>query len=248
MILKKGQHSIVIGRTGSGKSVYAVKAVADFHRSNPDSAIIIVNHKNSKDWNGLIAPSKRGTFPQYKKGVILNIIPFPWQDEELNAYLWNIYSKAYPCLVVFDEGQNISDNKYPAASVLWQQGREMNIGVLTCCQRPVKVSRYAITQSSFITIYNLIGEDDLKTLDGYMEIPLKRYIRPAKVNNDGTETNAVKLKPFHFLEYNVQTGKGEVKEPVTLTPPNPIKQPLPAFPFKKVGIFSAITLLLMKVL
>ena len=229
-----GEHGLIVGRTGSGKTKYVLQLVSAFHKKFPKAAIVIINHKNSKDWNALIKPIKRGIVPKFKKGMLLNWAVLPWQDSELNDFLWEVYLKASPTLVVFDEGQNIKDSKFPAAAVLWQQGREMEIGVLTCCQRPVNVSLYAITQATFFTIFNLIGEDDLKKLDGYMEIPLSRYIRPAKVNKDGTETKPVKLKPYHSLLYSVPDGDGVILPPVDLSV-KPLEETKPPFPAAKVA-------------
>jgi len=240
--MKAGDMVLIVGRTGSGKSVEAMERVKQFHAANPTVGIVIINPKPVKtDWDDLIKPFPRNPknydVPKWSAGKLINWKVRPWQDFELNAFLWDIYTSGLPCLVVFDEGQEITSNKFPAADALWRQGREMKISVLTCTQRPVAVSRYAISQARHISIYNIIGEDDLKVLDSYMEVPLLNFISPSKMKS-GELVEGKRLKEYHHLVYDVKTGKAEVMPPIERTQNAlliPPKKPLPVKQLAAIG-------------
>lgn len=236
--MKLGDMVLIVGKTGSGKSVEALERVKQFHARNPHTGIVIINPKPvANQWDKLIAPEVRDV-PVWKAGRFINWKVRPWQDKELNEFLWSIYTEGEPCLLVFDEGQDIKSHKFPSATAIWRQGREMEISILTCTQRPVDMSRYAISQSKVMSIYNIIGEDDLKALDSYMEVPLLAYIAPSKINR-GVITEGKRLKKYNHLLYDVETGKASIELPVEITETNAITIPKKSLPIKTIGMVIA---------
>lgn len=249
--MKLGDMVLIVGKTGSGKSVEAMERVKSFHAANPTVGIVIINPKPvATDWDEIITPfpknPKKADVPTWKAGKLINWKVRPWQDYELNEFLWSIYTTGKPCLVVFDEGQDIKSNKFASAAALWRQGREMKISILTCTQRPVDMSRYAISQAKEISIYNIIGEDDLKALDSYMEVPLLHYIAPSKVKN-GVLIEGKRLDEYHHLLYDVRTGKAKIEPPIERTENKRLTPPKKDFPVKPLAIGLS-ALLLLKVL
>jgi len=246
--MKAGDMVLIVGRTGSGKSVEAIERVKEFRARNPSTGIVIINPKPVKtEWDELIEPFPRNTdkdgVPVWKAGALINWKVRPWQDSELNEFLWSIYVAGKPALIVFDEGQDIKSNKFASAAALWRQGREMKISVITCTQRPVDMSRYAISQAKEISVYNIIGEDDLKALDSYMEIPLMHYISPSKTRN-GVLIEGKRLKEFHRLIYNVRTGKAKISEPIERSLNTPFTPFKPKFPYKGAALGVGIVIIL----
>jgi hypothetical protein len=248
--MKAGDMVLIVGRTGSGKSVEAIERVKEFRARNPSTGVVIINPKPVKtEWDDLIEafPSnpKKESIPVWKAGALINWKVRPWQDAELNDFLWSIYVAGKPALIVFDEGQDIKSNKFASAAALWRQGREMKISIITCTQRPVDMSRYAISQAKEISVYNIIGEDDLKALDSYMEIPLMHYISPSKTRN-GVLVEGKRLGDFQHLIYNVRTGKAKIAAPVERTPNTMLKVAKKSLPIKHI-VTGAAALILLKV-
>jgi DNA helicase HerA-like ATPase len=245
--LKAGEHLLIVGKTGSGKSLYAKEVVKTFQREKPDIGIVIINPKPVPTfWDDLIKPTKNP--PKWKAGKYINWKVSPWEDDDLNDFLWSIYTTGKPCLLVFDEGQNIKSHLFPSATALWRQGREMKISVITCTQRPIDISRYSISQARYIQVFNIIGEDDLKALDSYMEIPLRAYICPSRVVKGQVE-NGKKLDEFNSLYYDVKTGDVELIPPVKITKDERFKPSKPNInPLIGVGVLGAIGLLIKVVL
>lgn len=247
--MKPGEHMTIVGRTGSGKSFKALEVVKQFHTDYPEIGIVIINpKKKATDWDKYIPPFKGDKIPKWKKGAFINWKVKPWQEYELDLFLWSIYDKGLPCLIVFDEGQEIKSHKFPSADSLWRQGRELKIGILTCTQRPVDLSRYAISQASYLEVFNIIGEDDLKALDSYMEIPLRSFISPSKIKANGEVIEGKKLKEFHSLFYSVKKGSAEILPPIEQTDVEPFVQPKPPLPWKPMLLGSGFFILLMRML
>lgn len=236
--MKLGDMILIVGKTGSGKSVEALERVKQFHARNPHTGIVIINPKPVHNaWDNLIAPETRD-IPVWKAGRFINWKVRPWQDKELNTFLWSIYNEGEPCLVVFDEGQDIKSHKFPSATALWRQGREMQISLLTCTQRPVDMSRYAISQAKQMSIYNIIGEDDLKALDSYMEVPLLSFIAPSKLVR-GQVNEGKRLKKYNHLLYDVEAGKATIEPPIEITETKAITLPKKSLPIKTIGMVIA---------
>jgi hypothetical protein len=230
-------HYTIVGRTGSGKSVAAAQHLVDWHTANPNGCIVVINPKASKMWDGFINPT---TKPKVQKGALINYHVLPHQKYEVNEVLWDVYEKAAKLgktLVILDEGQNYTDTAYPAAAALWTQGREKGIEVVTCCQRPSRISISAITQVSYLRIYNVIGSDDLKKLDEYMESPITQYITAGKMKN-GEVVHGSKLKPYESAVYDVASGELVIRPPVQMVEPFKLLPPKPKF--KPIYALSAL--------
>jgi len=232
-MIKPGDHLIIIGRTGSGKTIAGVNAVIEFRKANPSVGITVINHKNSKDWNKLIPPLKKGKVPLYKPERIVNWVVRRGQDYDLEEYLDAVYDKGKPHLIVYDEGTEIPRH-WESAKSLWTQGREMKISVFTFTQRPVDVSKYSITQAAYIRVFNVIGRDDLKALDDYMAVPLQAHISPS-LYKQGIVIKGKQLEDYHSVLYDVKAGTIEELPPEENLKPQPITQPKPKVPYKKVA-------------
>jgi hypothetical protein len=224
-------HYTIIGRTGSGKSIAAARHLEEWYKANPTGSVVIINPKASALWGLYIKPVNPGKPIKFRAGDLINFPALPHQKVSVNLLLWDVYAKAIEgtkTLVILDEGQNYTDTAYPSAAALWTQGREKGIEVVTCCQRPSRISISAITQANFLRIYNVIGVDDLKTLDGYMDTPITQYISPGKMKN-GELIDGKKLPLYHSALYDVAKGSLAIEPPLPLKRPVPLVPPKPRF-------------------
>ena len=227
-----GDHYYIVGRTGSGKSIKALHVLRELVHKNPDAGVLIINHKNEKEINNVLPPYKdllgRITIPsKLKNDTRINIIPIAGeQDYEVTNLLREVYFKEN-FIVYIDEGYMINPRN-PWLNALFTQGRSKNISVILLSQRPKLVSLFAVTQSNKIFIYNVIGNDDIKTLSNV-------------VRGDVLTTQLTDLPDFNYVEFDAKTGKTEIKQPekypISFKIPL-IKRPMPILPI--VGIVGLV--------
>jgi len=222
---------LVVGRTGSGKSVYAQSRVYEWHKAHPKNQIIIINHKNDDGWNTMIPPTDN----PHLSDQFINWVLSAEQDDDLEWLMWELFEKlkANPTetLLVFDEGQALNPHS-KANKTLWTQGRSLKLTIVTLTQRPAHISLFAITQSSEIVLFNIIGRDDLKKLNDLMDVELSNFIRPETRNEP-----AKRLAPFNYVLYDVPDGEAIINHPVPRVHLQPLIEPTLVDEVKKPRIF-----------
>lgn len=228
--MKLGEHLLVIGKTGSGKTVRAISALKQLHAENPDAGILIINHKADADIINQVKPLKK--IPsRFRKGDIVHVCPL-LGDEEAEEAINNLLRDVYKIgntIVYIDEGLMIpASNKEMLA--IQTQGRSKKISAIVLSQRPKFISLFAVTQASVIDIFNVQGRDDIKTLEN--------VVRP---KNEKLEDLIDDLKPFHFLEYDKDGIR--IEKPLPYPIRGSIKPPKKPFPLLKIAAFSAAALL-----
>jgi len=90
--------------------------------------------------------------------------PRPDQAEDVNKWLWKVWEKGNIGLFI-DEGYMIPDA--PALNAILTQGRSLRIPATILTQRPVWCSRFVISEASYIAVFYLNDERDLKTISGF---------------------------------------------------------------------------------
>jgi DNA helicase HerA-like ATPase len=224
--MELGKRALIIGKSGSGKSMLAMQLLLDTVRENPEIGVLIVNHKNEKDLNRILPPCKK--IPsRFRIGDRINIVPLLGdKDDDLavNKLLLDIYHNAERkghkgTIVLIDEGLMINPrNKEMLA--LQTQGRSKDISVITLSQRPKYISLFTVTQASYVYIFNVMGTQDVKTLE--------EVIRP---KGHKLEDVIDSLEEFHYVAYDEKKKAGDIE----IMPPvkfpvkgkiEPIKKPI----------------------
>lgn len=204
--MELGKRALLIGKSGSGKSMLALQILLDTVRENPEISVLIINHKNEKDLNRVLPPCKK--IPSsFKICDRYNIVPMLGnKDDELatNKLLQDIYHNAEKrghkgCIVLIDEGLMINPRNMEMLA-LQTQGRSKDISVITLSQRPKYISLFTITQASEIFIFNVMGKEDIKTLE--------EVIRP---KGHKLENVIDDLEEFHYIAYNEKNKAGDIK-------------------------------------
>lgn len=211
MRIKRGKHTLIVGKTQSGKTTLVETLVAGYRRDYPNDAVIIINHKNEKSWERLLKSVVKT--PRYRPGMIVNWSVLKRQNDDLEDFLddvWEHGRKGKKALVVIDEGMSIPQNS-SAIATLYTQGASLGVTMIMLTQRPVAVSLAAVTQSSHIVIFNLMGKSDLDRLDSYMVVNLREYIRPATDRRAGKS-----LAKWHYLHYSANDGTIRENTPLTI--------------------------------
>jgi hypothetical protein len=169
----------VLGRTGSGKTTFALWLLSG---TNFDTQPwVILNTKGDKNINEIAAipgvktldvsetPGERGLY-------VVN--PTPKQGVELDAFLQRIWDKQN-CGVFVDEVYMISPDD--ALNSCLTQGRSRRVPLIICSQRPAWCTRFVFSESEFVSLFNLQDREDRKSIARI--VPVDRDYRLARFNS-----------------------------------------------------------------
>lgn len=162
-------HRIFIpGATGSGKTVFGswILAHAPFDRQR----YYIIDYKREEFFGKLrgIDRGKLTDTPIRTPGITL-IRPEPGEDEAVEKFLWKVW-KAGNIGIFVDEGFMFPTKTDSFNSIL-TQGRSKNIPCIVLTQRPVDVSRYAVSQADFYAKFRLQDRRDDDTVRQFIPDP-----------------------------------------------------------------------------
>lgn len=224
--MKLGEHIFIAGRTGNGKSVKALDVLSQLIKSSPDAGVLIINHKND-DYSSTLKPVK--TIPsKIKRGQRLHITPlFGRDDDAVDNLLYQVY-KLGNFIVWVDEGYMFNPNNQYIAALL-TQGRAKNISVIFLSQRPKRVTLFAVTQASYIFLYGITGQNDMKTISEVM-------------NTDGLYNLIESLEKHHYISWNADDRNVMTEHPVPYPVEINLNHPRNYEPFVIAGLIL-ITLL-----
>lgn len=173
-MLELGEHALIVGMSGSGKSVAAATLVCHLSKAYPQAGVLIINHKKDETIDSILPPTRK--LPgKLKRGGKYNLHPLIQKDDaEIERLLEQVHKQGN-WIVYIDEGYMISPRSYMLMA-LYTQGRSKKISVITLSQRPTWISRFAVTEASVIQVFNLNGKDDVKTLENNIRSRDKNYL------------------------------------------------------------------------
>jgi hypothetical protein len=90
---------------------------------------------------------------------------------------------------------------------LYTQGRAKKIPTITLSQRPVMISRFAVSEASIIQVFKLNDERDRKTIQTFIPQDIEPLMR-------AMPNETPKLPPYHSLWYDVPRNKLAILSPV----------------------------------
>lgn len=168
--------TVIIGRTGSGKSHFAAWLLST---QNFDvMPWIIIDFKDEdKDIINNIERIQHLTFEDEipeRPGVYI-IKPMSGDKDEIEQWLWNVFYHGNVGLFfdeVFPMGQYNE-----AFNTILMQGRSRNIPIIACTQRPTNISVYCFSEASFYMVFDLTKKKDRQTVSNEIGIP-SNYVLP----------------------------------------------------------------------
>lgn len=156
------QRISIVGRTGSGKT-----QAAAWHLSKRRFDLmpwIIFDFKYDPLLEEIGAQELQlGEMPEYPGIYIVH--PLPDQKEEVENYLWRIWSKENIGIYI-DEAYMIGDSQ--AFRALLTQGRSKHLPMIILSQRPVWLSRFVFSESDFFRVFQLNYKDDRKVIESLL--------------------------------------------------------------------------------
>lgn len=213
------QRTLVLGRTGSGKSQFAIALLSTRNWSDDNISEqaampwVIIDYKGEdliddirKQSKGKIKTIDVHDKPPTKPGLYW-MKPTPKVDDEaMEKWLWAVWKNGRTGLFI-DEGFALPQRD--AFDAILTQGRSLHIPVICLYQRPAWMSRFAVAQADFFAVFDQNDERDLKTT--------KAFVKPAKyITKEGKEVEVTvysELPKYHCLWYDVSGGFSSVLLP-----------------------------------
>lgn len=181
ILINKGQRGIIVGKTGSGKTIGAIWQMQQL----PFAPVIILDSKIEPAFDTIAVGKERlkiynsaEKFMQgWERGDIAEYMIVRPSGSEISAQdimddcLQAIYSASEPCLVYIDEAYHWHVNGRCGAGLnnLLTRGRSKGISTLLSTQRPVWISRFCFTECERFYIYRLSDERDRKTVGEFVQ-------------------------------------------------------------------------------
>ncbi len=184
LTLRKGERWFIVGKTGSGKSVFARYILRQWMRSH---------------WPILIIDPKHG-YDQFAEEPEAATLERPWRgwdetapvciyqptmparhDPDLDALLFMVLEHGNIVVEIEDTYGMMNAQSAPEGYMaLITQGRAKGVSVLTLSQRPIGVPDVAMSQADHIVIFRQLGPANIKrmadfTQDQSTTYPLRRY-------------------------------------------------------------------------
>ncbi len=207
--------TLILGHTGSGKTVAGLWHLA--RQPLNRQRWVLVDSKNDEHIAGL---EERGLAREIaitarvprRRGLYI-IRPMPHQREELDAFLWNVHAAGSTGLY-FDEGYMVEG---PALEAILTQGRALGIPVVMLSQRPVWLSRFAISEAQYFHVFALTDQDDWRRVRQFTGLDLSQPI-PEYFSRyyDVRRRRAHAFSPVPMDEANYATIEGKLKPGRTL--------------------------------
>jgi len=198
------QRQLILGKTGSGKTRAACWNLA--MRDLNAAPWIVLNHKGEKLIDSVPGAQHVDLdFTPEEPGLYI-YHPVPQNDDAMvTDLLWRIHRQEN-CGIYIDEGYMV-DRKDPALQAILTQGRSKHIPMIILSQRPLWLTRFAISESDFYQVFQLTDRDDRDRIKSFIPTNLEYWMM--------TEVNSPpKLPQFHSLWYDVSRNQLVVMEPV----------------------------------
>lgn len=163
------ERTVIFGRTGSGKSVFAVWLLS--HASIEDRPWIIIDYKQDKYLKGIpfIKKIKLGEIPKKPGVYIVNVDYGPDDEEQVNDYLFEILRKGNIGLFV-DEGSNLPQRepKFKGLKAIFAQGRSKRVPFIFATQRPSWINKSVMSEADHYICFDLATAGDISRVNEFM--------------------------------------------------------------------------------
>lgn len=205
----KGERTLSVGQTGSGKTAFNVWLLNKL----PFAPVIIYDTKEEPKFLTLptaaVAHSFREVAERLTSGEHDYIVFRPpdhilHDPQRLDEYLYNHYMQFPGVDGYIDEIYSFHSSGRPhmGLQAMLTRGRSRGISLFMSTQRPVWLSKSALTESNHLYIFTIVHEDDRKILN--------------KVIPGFEDKPPVKPKTFRFYHYDAGEQKLAFYNPVKL--------------------------------
>lgn len=204
---KSTQRTVIVGRTGTGKTVSALWLLAFQDLTKP---WIIINFKNDEHINSIEKAQHidYSYIPGRKEDGLFVLHPLPSdakrpnnkEQSPLESYLWKIWERE-DIGVFCDEALLIGSND--AFDACLTQGRSKHIPMIVCTQRPVWITRFAFSEADYVQAFHLNDWSDRGRVTEFTSLSEEDFDLLEKHGSfwyDISENELVKLNPVPNMD------------------------------------------------
>lgn len=211
-VFKQGDHVSLIGSTGCGKTTLAFYGILPIR----DHVVVLATKPKDKQLSGLL----RNGYTKIKEwpppyGWLHRLLLWPnasrVTDTTTQGYVFSnalstIYETGAWCIYVDELHYMIDTLKMERLlSMIWQQGRSMDISLIASMQRPAKVPLLAYSQATHLFFWRCNDEADLKRIGG-IGWQNSKVVRDIVARLYGPPGSAPRNKCSQFLYVNARSG------------------------------------------
>jgi hypothetical protein len=198
------QRQLVLGKTGSGKTRAAVWNLS--MRNLTYMPWIVLNHKGEALIDAVPGAIHLDLHETPKKPGLYIYHPVPeLDDERVTSLLWRIHGKEYTGIYI-DEGYMVN-RRDPAMQAILTQGRSKHIPMIVLSQRPVWLTRFAVSESDFYQVFQLTDKEDRDRIKSFIPVDLEVYMA-TRVNEPP------RLPKYHSIWFDVGRNQLVIMKPV----------------------------------
>jgi hypothetical protein len=203
------QRLTMYGQTGTGKTVAGLWHLSQ--RSFTRRPWIVFDFKGDEHLGRIPYAEEIRLKSVPKQSGIYIVHPVPEHDDEaVEEFMWQIWRQENTGVFI-DEGYMVSRGN-SAFQALLTQGRSKSIPLITLSQRPVWMTRFAISEADFHQVFFLADESDRDTVQRFIPHDIEtRLPRYHSYYYDVGQDLLSKLKPVPQPDEILETFEAKLK-------------------------------------
>lgn len=204
------QRTVVLGRTGTGKTQFSCSLFST--RNFNEIPWIIIDYKGDdliieivEACKGAIKPIAPTDKVPTEPGIYYMKLQPVFDDAAIDDFLRRVHKQGN-CGLYIDEGFTLPQMARGSFfNVILTQGRSLHIPVIVLYQRAAWMSRFAVAQADFFAAFAQNDERDIRTC--------KQFIKPFKGDNGLVISIEDELPDYHCFWFDVGKGKTSILKP-----------------------------------
>lgn len=165
LVIQPNERVAFLGKTGSGKT-YLAKAYAGGFQN-----VLVLDTKGTFTWDKVPVIKKFDELRKVGSGkFIYRPIDSEMNEDYYDAFFEFVYKRTQTVALV-DELAQVMDSAtdiLPNWKNIMQRGRELNVGIFNCSQRPKMIPKMVLSESEHTFCFRLKLEDDRKHMAEFM--------------------------------------------------------------------------------
>lgn len=167
-VIQIGEHVLVAGRTGSGKTYLARKYLAWF-----PARVVALDTKGTLQWTEVPQQDLQlvRTLEQLKRARARRVIYRPnWDEmtpEGYDEFFWWCYAHGGPLVVWVDEAMSVCPSPFQMPEyyrAILTRGRELGVSAWSLTQRPTGIPQVILSESTHFFVFDLRLKQDREKL------------------------------------------------------------------------------------